>query len=155
MGPEGESGLGAGAWILCLRDETGSFEKISYGGRVLRNTSAMTAEREALRMGTERLDSLVSDKSKFVRFKGWKFRWKQYSTILTRSLCVSSVFTVKRSRMCCNVFSEHSVLFGPKLIRTTSGVLELISRFEFDFRCWGLFFERFEFLVCSGVHYMQ
>ena len=28
------------------RDEKGSFQKISYGGRVLRNTSAMTAERE-------------------------------------------------------------------------------------------------------------
>ena len=43
------SGLGAAAWILWLRDEYGSFEKVSYGGRVLRNASAMTAEREALR----------------------------------------------------------------------------------------------------------
>ena len=33
----------------------GSFEKVSYGGRVLRNASAMTAEREALRMGIEHL----------------------------------------------------------------------------------------------------
>ena len=48
-----ESGLGAAAWILWLRDEYGSFEKVSYGGRVLRNASAMTAEREALRMGIE------------------------------------------------------------------------------------------------------
>ena len=45
------SGLGAAAWILWLRDEYGSFEKVSYGGRVLRNASAMTAEREALRNG--------------------------------------------------------------------------------------------------------
>ena len=47
-GARSVSGLGAGAWILWLRHETGSFEKISYGGRVLRTTSAMTAEREAL-----------------------------------------------------------------------------------------------------------
>ena len=44
--------------FLWLHDETGSFEKISYGGCVLRNTSAMTAEREALRMGIERLTVL-------------------------------------------------------------------------------------------------
>ena len=52
------SGLGAAAWILWLRDEYGSFEKVSYGGRVLRNASAMTAEREALRMGIEHLTVL-------------------------------------------------------------------------------------------------
>ena len=39
-----ESGLGAAAWILWLRDEYGFFEKVSYGGRVLRNASAMTAD---------------------------------------------------------------------------------------------------------------
>ena len=50
-----ESGLGAAAWILWLRDEYGSFEKVSYGGRVLRNASVMTAEREALRLGIEYL----------------------------------------------------------------------------------------------------
>ena len=53
-----ESGLGAAAWILWLRDEYGSFEKVSYGGRVMRNASAMTAEREALRMGIEYLTVL-------------------------------------------------------------------------------------------------
>ena len=52
------SGLGAAAWILWLRDEYGSFGKVSYGGRVLRNASAMTAEREALRMGIEHLTVL-------------------------------------------------------------------------------------------------
>ena len=52
------SGLGAAAWILWLPDEYGSFEKVSYGGRVLRNASAMTAEREALRMGIEHLTVL-------------------------------------------------------------------------------------------------
>ena len=51
-------GLGAAAWMLWLRDEYGSFEKVSYGGRVLRNVSAMTAEREALRMGIEHLTVL-------------------------------------------------------------------------------------------------
>ena len=36
------------------------------------------------------------------------------------------------------------------------GVLELISRFEFDFRrCGNLFFERFEFLVCSKFNHTQ
>ena len=49
------SGLGAAAWIFLLRHETGSFEKISYGGRVLTNISAMIAERQALRMGVARL----------------------------------------------------------------------------------------------------
>ena len=58
MGPEGESGLGAAAWILWLRDEYGTFEKVSYGGRVLRNASAMMAEREALRLGIEHLTVL-------------------------------------------------------------------------------------------------
>ena len=36
-GARRESGLGAAAWILWLRDEYGIFEKVSYGGRVLRN----------------------------------------------------------------------------------------------------------------------
>ena len=57
-GARRRSGLGAAAWILRLRDEYGSFEKVSYGGRVLRNASAMTAEREALRMGIEHLTAL-------------------------------------------------------------------------------------------------
>ena len=48
-----ESGLGAVAWILWLRNEYGIFEKVSYGGCVLRNASAMIAEREALRKGIE------------------------------------------------------------------------------------------------------
>ena len=52
------SGLGAAAWILWLRDEYGIFEKVSYGGCVLRNASAMIAEREALRMGIEHLTVL-------------------------------------------------------------------------------------------------
>ena len=52
------SGLGAAAWILWSRYEYGIFEKIFYGGRVLRNASAMIAEREALRMGIEHLTVL-------------------------------------------------------------------------------------------------
>ena len=54
-GTRRESGLGAASWILWFRDESGFFEKISYGGRVLRNASAMTAEREALRSARVRL----------------------------------------------------------------------------------------------------
>ena len=57
-GARRESGLGAAAWILWLRDEYGTFEKVFYGGRVLRNASAMIAEREALRMGIEHLTVL-------------------------------------------------------------------------------------------------
>ena len=57
-GARRENGLGVAAWILWLRDEYGSFEKASYGGRMLRNASAMTAEREALRMGIEHLTVL-------------------------------------------------------------------------------------------------
>ena len=52
------SGLGAAAWILWIRDEYGSFEKVSDGGRVLRNASAMTAEHEALKLGIEFLTVL-------------------------------------------------------------------------------------------------
>ena len=58
MGPERGSGLGAAAWILWLRDEYGSFEKVSEGGRVLKNAAAMTSEREALRLGIEYLTVL-------------------------------------------------------------------------------------------------
>ena len=52
-GARKENGLCAAAWILCLRDEYGTVKKVSYGGRVLRNASAMTAEREVLRMDIE------------------------------------------------------------------------------------------------------
>ena len=57
-GARRESGLGAAVCILWLRDEYGSFEKVSCGGRVLRNASAMIAEREALRLGIEYLTDL-------------------------------------------------------------------------------------------------
>ena len=79
-GARRESGLGAAAWILRLRDETGFFEKISYGGRVLRNTSAMTAEREALRMGIERL-TVFSRQKLVCSILRLKFRWN--STVQT------------------------------------------------------------------------
>ena len=36
----------------------GSSEKVSHGGRVLRNASAMTAESDAVRMGIEHLTVL-------------------------------------------------------------------------------------------------
>ena len=58
MVPERRGGLGAAAWILWLRDDYGTFEKVSYGGRVLRNASAITTEREALRMVIEHLTDL-------------------------------------------------------------------------------------------------
>ena len=57
-GARRESGLGAAAWILWLRNEYFIFEKVSYGGCVLRNASAMIAEREALKLGIEHLTVL-------------------------------------------------------------------------------------------------
>ena len=51
-GARRRSGLGAAAWILWLRN---IFEKVSYGGCVLKHASAMIAEREALRKGNEHL----------------------------------------------------------------------------------------------------
>ena len=43
------------AWILWIRNLKDEFERISHGGKLLRNTTAMTAEREALRLGVENL----------------------------------------------------------------------------------------------------
>ena len=55
MRPDGGGGLGAAAWILWLRYEYSIFEKVSYGGRVLMNASAIITEREAVRMDIEHL----------------------------------------------------------------------------------------------------
>ena len=87
------SGLGAAAWILWLRDQCGSFEKVSYGGHELKNASAMIAEREALRMDIELL-TVFYFRQKLVRliFK-LSAQIGQYSSNLMRSLCVTSVFT--------------------------------------------------------------
>ena len=52
------NGDGAAAWILWIRDKNGEFERISHDGKVLMNTTAMTAERESLRMGVEYLATL-------------------------------------------------------------------------------------------------
>ena len=45
------------------------WKKISYGGRVLRNTSTMTTEREALPLGTERWTVLFPTKVNLFDFK--------------------------------------------------------------------------------------
>ena len=68
-GARRESGLGAAVWIQWLRDEYGTFEKVSFGGRVLRNASAMIAEREALRMGIEHLTVLFPTEISSFDFK--------------------------------------------------------------------------------------
>ena len=87
-GARRERRLGAAAWIPWLRNEYGIFEKVSYGGCVLRNASAMIAEGEALRKGIEHLTVFIS-----LTFK-LKIQVGQYSANLMRSLCVSSVFTM-------------------------------------------------------------
>ena len=46
----------------------GEFEKVSYGGKVLRGTSAMTAEREALRMGVEQLIALFPVEASYLTY---------------------------------------------------------------------------------------
>ena len=57
-GARRSNGDGAAACILWIRNKNGEFERISHGGKVLRNTTVMTAEREALRMGVEYLATL-------------------------------------------------------------------------------------------------
>ena len=59
---------------------------------MLRNASAMIAEREALRMGIEHLTVCFRQKLARLIFK-LNAQIRQYSTNLMRSLCVSSVFT--------------------------------------------------------------
>ena len=86
------SGLGAAALVLWVRDETGSFEKVSHGGRVLVDISAMVAEREALRMGIERLVYCCQQMLACL-FLSSKIQVEHVSTNLTRSLCGSSVNT--------------------------------------------------------------
>ena len=46
-----------------MRDEAGSFEKVSHGVRVLRDNLAVVAEREVPRMGIERLAVFDAEKS--------------------------------------------------------------------------------------------
>ena len=58
------SGIGAAAWILWIRNLSGEFERNSHGGKLLTDTTAMTAEREALRMGVEHFHEPVSSGSK-------------------------------------------------------------------------------------------
>ena len=62
------SGDGAAAWILWIRNMKGEFERISHGGRVLKDTTAKNAEREALRSGVEHLMSLFPVETKDFQF---------------------------------------------------------------------------------------
>ena len=62
------NGDGAAAWILWIRNMNGEFERISHGGKVLKDTTAMTAEREALRMGVEHLMTLFPVEAKDFQF---------------------------------------------------------------------------------------
>ena len=87
------NGLGAAAWILWLRDEYGSFEKLSSGG-VLRNASAMTAEREALRMSIEHLTVLFPTEVSSFDFQVENSGRTVQHKLNVESLCVYSVFTV-------------------------------------------------------------
>ena len=68
-----------------MRDGTESFEKVSYGGRVLRDISAMAAEREPLQMGIEHLTALFPTNVSLFDFE-----------IENSGLCGSSHITEKR-----------------------------------------------------------
>ena len=86
------SGLRAASLVLLVHDKAGPFEKVSRGGRVLRDNSAIVAEREAQQMGIERLAVLMPRKVSLFDFEieNWV---ELFSTNLTRSLCGSSVNT--------------------------------------------------------------
>ena len=71
---------------MCLRNEYGIFEKVSYGGCVLRNASAMIAEREAQRKGIEHLTVLFPTVVSSFDFQ------VENSGRTMRSLRVSSIF---------------------------------------------------------------
>ena len=62
------NGDGAAAWILWVRNVKGEFERTSHDGKVLRDTTAMKAEREALRMGVEHLLILFPVEGKDFQF---------------------------------------------------------------------------------------
>ena len=78
----------------------GEFERISHGGKVLKDTTAMTAEREAFRMGVEHLMTLFPVEAKDFQFVVEKTRVEKQSTKLTRSPCVSSAFATTMRRTC-------------------------------------------------------
>ena len=61
-------GDGAAAWMLWIRNMKGEFERISHGGKVLKDTTAMNVEREALRLGVEYLMSLFLVEAKDFQF---------------------------------------------------------------------------------------
>ena len=95
------NGDGAAAWILWIRKMRSEFERISHGGKVLRDTTAMTAECEPLRMDVEHFITLFPVEAKdfqFVFFK--KMKVEIENTKLTRSPCVSSAFEKIMRRTC-------------------------------------------------------
>ena len=67
---------------MMIRNMNGEFERISHGGKVLKDTTAMTAEREASRAGVEHLMTLFPVEAKDFQFVVEKIR----------SPCVSSAF---------------------------------------------------------------
>ena len=58
------NGNGAAAWILWIRNMNGEFDRISHGGKLLKDTTAMTAECEVLRMGVEHTMTLFPAEAK-------------------------------------------------------------------------------------------
>ena len=77
----------------------GKFERISHGCRVLKDTIAMNAEREALRSGVEHLISLFPVEANDFQFVV-EMKVEKQSTKLIRSLCVSSAFVTIVRRTC-------------------------------------------------------
>ena len=77
----------------------GEFEMISHGGKVLKDTTAMTAEREALRMGVEQLMTLFPVETKDFQFVVESESRETKYKVDTQS-CVSSAFAMIMRRTC-------------------------------------------------------
>ena len=76
----------------------GEFERISHGGKVLKDTTRINAERVALKSGVEHLMSLFLVEALDLKFVVEKV--EKQSKKLIRNPCVSSAFVTIVRRMC-------------------------------------------------------
>ena len=78
----------------------GEFERISHDGKVLKDTTAMTAEREALRMGVEHLMTLFPVETKRFSVCCENENRNTKYIVDTQCPCVSSAFATIMRRTC-------------------------------------------------------
>ena len=128
-GARRESGLGAAAWILWLRNEYGIFEKVSCGGYVLRNASAMIAEREALRKGIEHLtvlfptvvnsfDFLVENSGRTVQYKlnAQSLRLFGLHSDVNDAHRAGATRLQNKQTLAHGIFVRHKISFHPRVM---------------------------------------